>query len=326
MIGLGEEEPALGDQADILHHEGGEQQTDGGRGQAHGQQRHRHREHQHQEDPLDALHEGRGLVVEELAGVEGAGHEALRLLLDVAVAHADGGLQGGLVLDPGVADQRGAAGDQRGHGQDDGPGAVEFQQAGRLVPGGVGGGQGEAGGAAQQGVVDHGQRRGPFLQELDAGVDHAGGNEQAEGEHGGDRAHDHGQVDGDIGLLADLEEHRVPAGVVNQAVEEHQAHEGGQDDDLARQPGGAPLGDGAPAALRVAQVEEGGQQTGTQEQQGDQAADAVEGGGILVPRQHLGHGIDLAGVQCQEQPLADAAQGGEEDDGKCGMHVFRSDL
>jgi len=67
----------------------------------------------------------------------------------------------------------------------------------------------------------------------------------------------------------------------------------------------------------VAEVEERGEQAERAEHQRD-------GGTPGQQRTIAGGGTEagqLAGVQRQEQALADAEQGGQENDGKRGMHV-----
>ena len=57
------------------------------------------------------------------------------------------------------------------------------------------------------------------------------------------------------------------------------------------------------------EVEEGGDQAGSQEGQGQGAADRVEGLAVLVLQQ-VGQRIDLAGIEGKEQALADADECG----------------
>jgi hypothetical protein len=65
-------------------------------------------------------------------------------------------------------------------------------------------------------------------------------------------------------------------------------------------------------------MEHRGDQAAHQEQQRDECAQGVEIAGLR--RQHIDNAVGLAGEQRQKQTLADAEQGGQEDDGKRGMH------
>ena len=133
----------------------------------------------------------------------------------------------------------------------------------RCGEGGKGGGEREAGGAAQHHVVDHGQRMRPFLQEADARVDHAGADEQRDAQQRGQPAH------GDAGRRRRI---------VRAGIEREQPHEAEQAMHLARQPGGAPHRHRAPGALGVAQMEQRGDRAEPGEQQRQQrAADEEQG-------------------------------------------------
>ncbi len=59
----------------------------------------------------------------------------------------------------------------------------------------------------------------------------------------------------------------------------------------------------------MAEVKEGGDQAGSQEGQGEGAADRIKGLAVLVLQQP-GDRIELSGIECKEQALADAEQGG----------------
>jgi hypothetical protein len=125
-----------------------------------------------------------------------AAHHAHAALAHLVVAHADGGLHGGFLPDPGVAVERTGAREQAGDGQRDRPAAVERRQL-RRVHGGEGGGKTEARGGAEQEVVGQGQRTGPFLQELDRGIDHRGAGEQRDGGDDAERADTERDLAGD---------------------------------------------------------------------------------------------------------------------------------
>ena len=73
------------------------------------------------------------------------------------------------------------------------------------------------------------------------------------------------------------------------------------------------------AKLRTAEMEERREQPARQEQQGDEAADAVEQVRVLY-RHEAQRRIALAGEQRQEQTLAHTDQGGEENNRECRMH------
>ncbi len=179
-------------------------------------------------------------------------------------------------------------------------------------------GQRETGSAAEQDVIDHRQRRVPLAQEAQAGIDHRGADEQHEGEEGADVAQHDGKVDRQAAGQGD--QHRFPVKQMRDAIQEHDAHESGQGDHLARQPRRAPHRRRAPGALGMAEVEERSGQSADQQHQCEQAAVAVEP--VVLHRQQIEQRIGLLREQGEEQPLAGADQGGEEDDGKGGFHLY----
>ncbi|MCZ7655830.1 MAG: hypothetical protein M5R42_18525 [Rhodocyclaceae bacterium] len=91
---------------------------------------------------------------------------------------------------------------------------------------------------------------------------------------------------------------RVEAGEVRCAVEQHRAHESRQHDHFARQPGGAPFRGRAPCALRMAEMEEGGNQSGDEKSQRQRAAERIET--AVLRRQQAEGGIGLDGEQGEE--------------------------
>ena len=94
MIGLRKKEPAFRHQAQVLDYKRGQQYIQSGRTQAIGQQGDRYREYQDQEYPFYGAHEAQACTMEKFTRIKGSTHEALRLLLDLRVAYANGRLQG----------------------------------------------------------------------------------------------------------------------------------------------------------------------------------------------------------------------------------------
>ena len=86
-----------------------------------------------------------------------------------------------------------------------------------------GGGQGESGCRPQQGIVHHRERRGPFLQEFDARIDHGGAQKQGECQYRIQRADNQRQVHRE--RLTEGEQYRVPTGIMDQPVQRRHAHE-----------------------------------------------------------------------------------------------------
>src|SRR5688572_30425060 len=170
MVRIGEKVPAL-------HQQAGELADQRRAEKAQAKQDRRQREREDQESPAHPAQRRSARPVEKLARVERAGGEALRHLADARLGDADRALQARARPQPAVAHERRnteRAGEQR---EGDRPQRVETREL-RRERGRQRRGEREARRAAEQEEVGHRERRGPFLQELEAGVDHCGAEEQ----------------------------------------------------------------------------------------------------------------------------------------------------
>src|SRR5688572_29441278 len=273
MVRIGEKVPAL-------HQQAGELADERGAKKAQAKQDRRQRERKDQESPAHPAQRSGALPVEKLARVERAGGEALRHLADARLGDADRALQARARPQPPVARERGATERGREQGERDRPQRVEAREL-RRERGGERRRQREARRAAEQEEVGHRERRGPFLQELDAGVDHRGAKEQDDA-HRQDRSF----------------QQRMPG---KREAQCRAGDEGGQRDHLARKPRGAPLRGGAPRRADAAEVEERRHQACGREQRRQRER-------RLAKRR-----VSLDGERGDEQALPRAAQRGEQD-------------
>src|SRR6185503_8654314 len=240
MVRFGKEIPALHHQARVLDDERRAEK-------AQAQKDDRGGEREHEESPAHPCQRCRARAVEKLPGVERPRGKALRNLADARRGDADRALQARARLEPAVARERSDAKRGAEQGERGGPGGVEARQL-RRENGGERRGEGKARCAAEQEKIQHGERRGPFLQEFEAGIDHR-------------RAQEKREADG---------EHR---GLEEQMAGEQEARRGTRDerrqcDDLAREPRRAPLRCRAPRRAQAPEMEERGDQAGGGEQRG----------------------------------------------------------
>ena len=190
-------------------------------------------------------------------------------------------------------------------------------------PGGERGGQRESRRAAQEDIVDHGQRARPLAQEREARIDHCGADEQRESEHGTQDADHDGRVDRNA--RGKRREHGLPVDEMRGAEEEHDTYEGRQHDDLARQPRRAPLRGRTPCPLGTAEVEEGRDEPRGEKRERDQTSLRIKRMPVLR-RQHAEQRVDLHSEERQEQSLAGADQRREQQYGKVRPHDLPSRL
>src|SRR6476469_9881346 len=95
MARMGKEEPALGKKPRILDDKCSQQERRCIPERAGHKERNGKGKGEHEKGPLYDAYEIRRPAVEELARVERAAHETLRLLFDAGMFHPDGCLQGG---------------------------------------------------------------------------------------------------------------------------------------------------------------------------------------------------------------------------------------
>ena len=188
MVRLGEEIPALGEEARVLHDErGGEQRRADSR--AAGEQQRRHREHQREEAPsAPRARTSRdrpwknSRVLNEPPMKPCAFCTMRGCLTPIAVCSVDLGRSRALRASEASARRgRRARRDERAHRRRRPRERRRGQRRER-------GGQRETRGAAEQEEVERRERRVPLLQELEAGVDHPGADEEREAQRSTDGA------------------------------------------------------------------------------------------------------------------------------------------
>lgn len=103
MIGLGEKKPTFDNQAGILNQKCQDKRAAVGLFDAGPEEQQGQEKSQQHENPFNGFHEQSALMMEKVAGIDRATHEAHGFLLDLIVAYADGRLHAGFVFNPGVA-------------------------------------------------------------------------------------------------------------------------------------------------------------------------------------------------------------------------------
>lgn len=105
MVGLGKEEPALGDQANVLGNECCGQGRTITALHSLPEQYRGHQEYQHDETILDGFHESPAGMVEKVPRIDRATHHAHGFLLNILVANTNCRLDTGLGFQMGIANQ-----------------------------------------------------------------------------------------------------------------------------------------------------------------------------------------------------------------------------